>query len=99
MTLRERLDGVAADLGEVETRGAAGGTTYLRAGREFAFVDSGGAEFRLDPEIAEAALRTPGTSPSPERPGWVRLTGDASDRTVGDRAEAWFKIGWRTAGR
>jgi hypothetical protein len=57
------------------------------------------AEFRLDPPVAAAALRTPDTGPSRRGEGWVRFRPDVLDHHALDRAEAWFGSAWRRAER
>ena len=56
----------------------------------FAALSGDRAEFRLDPLVAGAALRTPGTSASPRGPGWVAFAPGILDDGAVDRAEAWF---------
>jgi hypothetical protein len=58
----------------------------------------GVAEFRLDPLVAKAALRTPDTQPSERGPDWLRFSPQALDGHAVDRAEAWFASAWRRAG-
>lgn len=77
-----------------------GGTTVWREGTEavsFATLDGGRAEFRLDPLVARAALRTPDTAPSPRGPEWVAFAPAQLDDAAIDRAEAWFLSAHRHA--
>ena len=78
----------------------------MRDGREFSRNDvvfaarpePNAIELRLGPEIGEAALRTPHTSPSPRGEDWIRLeTTDWAD--ANDRLEAWYRVAWRIAGK
>ena len=55
------------------------------------------AEFRLDPLVAKAALRTPDTSPSKRGADWVRFSPAAVDGHAVDRAQAWLASAWRRA--
>ena len=55
------------------------------------------AEFRLDPAVAAAALRTPDTSPSPRGADWVAFSPAALDGHALDRAKAWLASAWRRA--
>jgi hypothetical protein len=57
----------------------------------------GAAEFRLDPLVAKAALRTPDTESSNRGPDWVRFGPQALDGHAVDRAEAWLASAWRRA--
>jgi len=102
LTLRGLLATVAADLdGVIAAATPEGGTAWSRGADTFAALESDGrsAEFRLDPAIAAAALRTPDTEPSPRGPGWVRFGPAALDAHAADRATAWFVSGYRRATR
>ena len=72
-----------------------------RSGRAFAAVSTDGAvaDFRLDPAVAGAALRTPDTAPSRRGPDWVSFSPETLDDHALDRAEAWFGSAWRRAER
>ncbi len=63
----------------------------------FAALDDRGAEFRLDPMVARAALRTPDTAPSGRGPDWVAFAPAVLDDGAVDRAEAWFLSAHRRA--
>ena len=91
----EELAGVSA------TVESSGGTLWDRTGRAFAVVSSDGlvAEFRLDPAVADAALRTPDTSRSRRGQDWVRFSPETPDDHALDRGEAWFGSAWRRAER
>lgn len=97
-TLRELFDELADKAG-ADTAASPSGCQYLRDGRAFAAIDTDAAEVRLDPEIAEAVLRTPSTAASPRGPGWVRFAPPEFDQHARDRAEAWFLSAWRAAER
>jgi hypothetical protein len=93
-------DGLANDLGGVAAMAStAGASVYRRADRDFAVVDGTAIEVRLQPEVAEAVLRTPHTSRSPRGPGWIRFEPPRMDPSIVDRADAWFRSAWRTAER
>lgn len=97
--LSELFDRLADDLGEVVIDRSAGRAAYARAGSDFATADGAAVEIRLEPEVAEAVLRTPDTAASRRGAGWVRLEPPTVDRFVVDRAEAWFRSAWRFAER
>ena len=98
MSLLEALEAASAELGPVErARDGAGGAEWRRGGRPFAVATGDAAEFRLDPLVAAAALRTPDTSPSSRGPDWVRFAPAELDDYALDRAEAWLASGWRRA--
>ncbi|HEX5823231.1 MAG TPA: hypothetical protein VFY18_02120 [Candidatus Limnocylindrales bacterium] len=84
------LDGVNADVAEGHTEWAAGPSV-------FATLDADRAEFRLDPGIAAAALRTPDTAPSPRGGDWIAFAPPVLDDHAVDRAEAWFLSAHRRA--
>ena len=88
----EELDGI-----RVEDAGAGGLTTWSAGGRPFATLAGDRAEFRLDPLVARAALRTPDTVPSPRGPDWVSFSPEELDDPAVDRAEAWFLSAHRLA--
>ncbi len=96
--LVRELDASAGELEGVERGMQGGSVVYLRNGREFVSIEGTSASFLLQPEVAAAALRTPGTSPSPRGRDWVTLDLTASDRFTTDRACAWLVSAWRTAG-
>ena len=97
--LADVLASAAEGLAGVEVRDD-GGTTVWRAGHEavpFAALSGGRAEFRLDPLVAGAALRTPDTTPSGRGPEWVAFAPAELDDAAIDRAEAWFLSAHRHA--
>jgi hypothetical protein len=97
--LRAVLEDAATDLEAIEQR--AGPTPeaveWSIGGRLFAAVAGGTAEFRLDPAVAAAALRTPDTSPSARGRDWVAFAPSELDRHAIDRATAWLASAWRRA--
>ncbi len=56
-------------------------------------------EFRLDPAVAAAALRTPDTSHLAAGQDWISFSPETLDEHAADRAEAWFGSAWRRAER
>jgi hypothetical protein len=97
MTLRELLEDAAGDLGEVESAMAGDALEWRRSGQPFAVANGDTAEFRLDPLVAKAALRTPDTEASSRGPDWVRFSPRTLDGHAVDRAEAWLASAWRRA--
>ena len=98
-TLADLLDDVAADLEDTERTPAADGSTveWSIAGITFASVSDGRAEFRLDPMVAKAALRTPDTADSGRGTDWVAFSPPELDQYAIDRATAWLASAWRRA--
>jgi hypothetical protein len=94
-TLDELLAELVVDTPDVKEKGG----EYARDGVVFAVRPSAGAmDLHLGPDIAEAAMRTPHTSPSPRGEDWVRLeTPDWS--AASDRLEAWYRVAWRLAAK
>jgi hypothetical protein len=101
LSLAEVLLG-AAEEAATAIRTEAGTLTTWSAGSPpvvFATLAGGRAEFRLDPVIANAALRTPDTVASTRGPEWVAFEPAVVDDGAVDRAEAWFLVAHRRAGR
>jgi hypothetical protein len=97
-TLRAVLDEAVADLDEVEVVSSGDDVEWRRGERPFAAMAGAAAEFRLDPLVAKAALRTPDTHPSARGEAWVRFDPAVLDDHGVDRAEAWLASAWRRAG-
>ena len=97
-SIADELEVAARELPGVERRGAAGSVEYLRKGQPFAIVEARTASFRLAPDVAAAALRTPGTAASPRGTDWVALDLSSPDRFTVDRARAWLVSASRIAG-
>jgi hypothetical protein len=97
VNLREALEEALADLEGVEQVATAGGVEWRRRGLPFAALVGDAAEFRIDPPVAQAALRTPDTSPSKRGADWVRFSPAVADGHAIDRAQAWFASAWRRA--
>ena len=99
-TLPEVISAAAVSLGvPAKPDPSSGAIEYIRADRVIAVVEAGGdaASFRLSPAVAEAAIRTPDTSPSSRGRGWVTLRPAVLDGHAVDRATAWFESAWRVA--
>jgi hypothetical protein len=97
LTLADVLAEAAAGLQGV-TAGTSGQLATWAAGPSvFATLDGGRAEFRLDPMVAAAALRTPDTSPSARGADWIVFAPPVLDDHAIDRAEAWFLSAHRRA--
>jgi hypothetical protein len=98
VNLRDLLEDAAQGLPGIEATTAPDGSTgWSRGGRLFARVSRDGsvAEFALDQAVADAAIRTPDTAPSPRGAGWVAFSPPELDDHAADRAEAWFLSGHR----
>ena len=92
------VDRLAGELGGVSRREAGKSVEYSRSSVLFATRENGWLNFRLRPEIAAAALRTPDTAVSSRGREWVSLAPAALDSFALDRATAWFEVAWRLAG-
>ena len=97
LTLADVLAEAAAGLPGV-TAGTSGALATWAAGPSvFATLDGERAEFRLDPMVAAAALRTPDTAPSARGAVWIAFAPPLLDDHAIDRAEAWFLSAQRRA--
>ncbi len=102
MSLAALLSDLAAaqdvpDPQELERHDVGATVEYLRTGRPFATASDEAAEFRLRPDIASAAVRTPDVRPSDRGPEWVTFTPGSLDRYALDRLTSWFDFAWRHA--
>ena len=101
--LADVLASAADGLAGVAAREETGTTTWRAVGTSgaeavpFATLTGRRAEFRLDPVVARAALRTADTTPSPRGPEWVTFEPGELDDAAIDRAEAWFLSAHRHA--
>ncbi len=95
--LATRIEATAAAIDGVERRAVPDGTRYLLDGVEFAAVSGAGATFRLRPDIAEAALKTPDVRHGEAGAGWVELRPSHVDQFALDRATSWFAAAARFA--
>ena len=97
LTLADLLAEAAQGLAGVTTDASATVVTWAAGPSVFATLDGNRAEFRLDPQVAAAALRTPDTSPSPRGADWIGFAPPVLDDHAVDRAEAWFLSAQRRA--
>jgi len=95
--LAERLAEVADEIDGVEGRAAGDAVEYVLHGVVFSVVGIDRAEFRLKPDIADAALGTPDVQRSSRGAGWVELAPRSIDAFAVDRAESWFESAARLA--
>lgn len=85
----EGLEGVSTDAIRDEI-------TWFAGPAPFAVLTGGSATFRLDPQVARAALRTPGTAMASDRgPDWLTYTPAGLDDEAVDRIEAWYLSAYR----
>jgi len=94
-TLGEALEAEAAVLDGVERTAVPTGAEWRLGGTLFAVLDGDGAEFRLAPPVAAAALHTPDTVTSARGHGWVAFRPATVDGHALDRAVAWLASAWR----
>jgi hypothetical protein len=97
LTLGDVLAEAAAGLAGVTARTIDDATTWAAGPAVFATLIGGRAEFRLDPLVATAALRTPDTATSSRGPDWIVFAPAILDDHGVDRAEAWFLSAHRRA--
>jgi hypothetical protein len=97
LTLAEILAAAADGLGDVTVDGRPDGTTWAIGPAIFATQAGDLAEFRLDPRVAAAALRTPDTARSIRGSDWIVFGPSLLDDHAVDRAEAWFLSAHRRA--
>ena len=93
-SLSEVVAETAAGIG-VAAREVEGGRDYLVGETIVVEVRGEVVSFRLRPDIAVAAARTPDAGPSPRGPEWVAFTPRSLDRFARDRIEAWFEFAVR----
>jgi hypothetical protein len=98
-TLAGVLDEAAAELEDAARAATADGSgvEWSIGGVTFAAIAGERAEFRLDPAVATAALRTPDTAPSARGRDWVAFAPADIDQHAIDRATAWLASAWRRA--
>jgi hypothetical protein len=97
LTLAEILAAAADGLGDVTVDVGPEGTTWAVGPAVFATQTDDLAEFRLDPRVAAAALRTPDTARSIRGSDWIVFGPSILDDHAVDRAEAWFLSAHRRA--
>ena len=97
LTLADVLEAAAEDLGDVTIAATPDGRSWAVGPAVFAALVNDVAEFRLDPKVAAAALRTPDTAPSAQGADWIVFGPPLLDDHAVDRAEAWFLSAHRRA--
>lgn len=97
LTLADVLAAAAEGLADVVVATSPSETAWSAGSSAFAALSGERAEFRLDPLVARAALRTPATEPSPRGSDWVAFAPGVLDDGAIDRAEAWFLSAHRRA--
>jgi hypothetical protein len=95
--LADVLGSASEDLPGVTVDAASDATIWAAAGVPFAVLSGRHAEFRLDPLVARAALRTTDTTPSARGADWVAFEPAELDDAAIDRVEAWFLSAYRRA--
>jgi hypothetical protein len=97
-SLEAALLEAAADLPGLVMRTAGRRRDFLVGSRVVATFEGGVAEYRLDPAVAAAALRTPDTRPSQSAADRIAFEPGLLDRYAADRAVAWLRSAVRRAG-
>ena len=97
LTLAEILTAAADGLRDVTVDAGPDGTRWAIGPAIFATQAGDLAEFRLDPRVAAAALRTPDTARSIRGSDWITFRPALLDDHAVDRAEAWFLSAHRRA--
>lgn len=90
LTLADVLAAAAEGLSGVTARPGEDGLEWAAGPSVFAILAGDRAEFRLDPVVVRAALRTPDTVLSARGADWLAFTPGLLDDHAVDRAEAWF---------
>ncbi len=100
LTLAGLLDEAATEAGVEGERGADGATAWNGVVGPFAILSADGrsVEFRLDPTLADAAVRTPDTVSSERGSAWVTFAPRELDGPAVDRLRAWFAAAARRSG-
>jgi hypothetical protein len=95
--LADVLASASEELPDVSNEVDVATTTWAVGARRFAVLFEARVEFRLDPLVARAALRTSDTAPSPRGADWVAFEPAELDDAAIDRVEAWFLSAYRRA--
>ncbi len=95
--LQGRIEQVAATIDGLDRRIDEDGVHYAIDGVPFSVVSGNRASFRLRPDVADAALKTPDVHAGRQGPGWVELETTEADQFALDRASSWFAAGARFA--
>ncbi len=96
---RDIVRQVAATLSGVAQTDVGTALELRRGARLFAVLVGDAVEICLPPDIAEAALRTPGTGSSPRGAAWITFLPTELDQYAEDRLRAWLTTAWRSAER
>lgn len=99
LTLVDVLAAAAEGLPGVTARPHENGIAWAAGPSVFAVLAGDRAEFRLDPGVVRAALRTPDTAASARGADWLVFRPALLDDHGVDRAEAWFLSAHRRAVR
>jgi hypothetical protein len=97
-SMSEAIDRLADELADIHRHESGTLVEYVRGATVFAARQGTIVSFRLRPEVAEAALRTPDTVRSSRGAGWITLQPRVVDGFALDRELAWFESAWRLAG-
>jgi hypothetical protein len=95
--LADVLASASEELPGVTVEAGAATTTWAVREYPFAVMSGSRVEFRLDPLVAGAALRTSDTAASGRGADWVAFEPAELDDPAIDRAEAWFLSAHRHA--
>ena len=98
VSLEAALLEAAADLPGMVLRTSGQRHDFLVGSRRVARLEAGVAEYRLDPAVVAAALRTPDTRRSGNGPDEIAFSPRTLDRYAVDRAVAWLRSAVRRAG-
>jgi hypothetical protein len=96
-SLEEALLDAASDMPGLTVRTTDDRHEFVAAGRVVATLGGAVAEFRLDPAVTAAALRTPGTRRSTAAPDRIAFQPSELDLYALDRAVAWLRSAARLA--
>ena len=99
LSLADVLAAAAEDLRGVRAETVGDEVTYRFGPAVFAIVTGRRAEFRLDPAVVDAAMRTPETGRSARGTDWVAFAPALLDDPAVDRAESWFLSAHRRVSR
>jgi hypothetical protein len=97
-SLEEALLDATSELPSVSVQSTGGRHEFFVGSRLVATLDGSVAEFRLDPAVAAAALRTPDTSRSTSSAERIAFAPAELDLYALDRAVAWLRSAVRLAG-
>ncbi len=97
VALREVVEEAASELDGADHVVDGDRIELRRDGHPFVILADDAAEFLLGPDVAAAALRTPGVTPSGRGAGWIHFRLEELDRFSLDRAASWTALAWRRA--